>query len=233
MSKVLLALTLLVLASVSLPQGTLAQPERTHEIGPDDYFTIAYATSAVLSPRNTHVAYTEMRWDKEEDKRNTDLWVVNTATKETRRLTFDPTSDSNAQWSPDESWIYFTSKRKRDDGEKPPYNDKTQVWRVRPQGGEIFAVTREPKGIQSFHLSKDGNSLYFTTSSEEVEDDDWEELRKEFKDLKYGHGVTDLTQLHKLDLVSWRTEKLVDEDRYIYEFKVSPDESKKIGRAHV
>lgn len=226
MSKVLLALTLLVLASVSLPQGTLAQPERTHEIGPDDYFTIAYATSAVLSPRNTHVAYTEMRWDKEEDKRNTDLWVVNTATKETRRLTFDPTSDSNAQWSPDESWIYFTSKRKRDDGEKPPYNDKTQVWRVRPQGGEIFAVTREPKGIQSFHLSKDGNSLYFTTSSEEVEDDDWEELRKEFKDLKYGHGVTDLTQLHKLDLVSWRTEKLVDEDRYIYEFKVSPDESK-------
>ena len=29
-----------------------------------------------MSPDGQHIAYTELRWEKENDGRNTDLWVV-------------------------------------------------------------------------------------------------------------------------------------------------------------
>ena len=74
--------------------------QRTHDIVADDYFTIAVVTGCVMSPDGRHVVYNEMRWDKAEDKRNMDVWVVGTEAKEPLRLTFDPAADSSLSWSP-------------------------------------------------------------------------------------------------------------------------------------
>ena len=63
--------------ALSLTMPALAQaPARTHDIELDDYFSLAIITSCVLSPDGTRVAYTEMRWEKENDARNTDLWIA-------------------------------------------------------------------------------------------------------------------------------------------------------------
>jgi dipeptidyl aminopeptidase/acylaminoacyl peptidase len=203
-----------------------ARAERTHTIEAADYFTISLLDDCALSSDGSAVAYTEMRWDKEEDKRNTDLWVVHTDTRETVRLTFDPAGDEAPEWSPDGKWIYFASSRKGDGGDKPPDNGKKQVWRVSPGGGEIVAVTRIKDGIRQFHLSRDGRTLYYTKGTEHVDEDAWEDLRKEFKDLTYGHGVQTHSELWKLDLESWREEMLVDEHRVIFAFAVAPDEAR-------
>jgi dipeptidyl aminopeptidase/acylaminoacyl peptidase len=200
-----------------------APAERTHVIQPEDYFTINLLDELALSPDGSAIAYTEMRWDEGEDKRNTDLWVVDTSTRKTVRLTFDPASDGAPEWSPDGKWIYFTSSPKRDEGDKAPYNGKKQVWRIPAQGGEVTAVTRVPKGISAFHLSADGRSLYYTRGTEHVEKDEWESLRKEFKDVTYGDGVETYSELWKLDLESWRETMLVDARRVIVAFTVDPD----------
>jgi dipeptidyl aminopeptidase/acylaminoacyl peptidase len=197
---------------------------RDHDITMEDYFTQAFLTDCVLSPDGKFAAYTEMRWEPPAEKRNTELWVVETATGSMQRLTFDPARDADPQWSPDSKWIYFTSARGESDDEAP-LNGKSQIWRVPVTGGEPFAITRLKDGVTQYELSKDGRTLYYVASNEEVEDE-WKDLREKYEDLEYGHGVVNYSQIWKLDLTTWRAEKLIDDKRVIGEFKVSPDEKR-------
>ena len=199
-------------------------PVRDHDITLDDYFTQAYITSAEISPNGQFVAYTEMRWEPPAEKRNTELWIVNTKTSETQRLTFTRENDENPQWSADSRWIYFTAKRGEDKGEVP-YNKKTQVWRISVNGGDSQVVTRLTDGIDQYLVSVDGKQLYYTVTDEDIEDE-WKELREKHKDLEYGHGIENFSQLWSLDLTTWRTHKLAEPKRNIGSFAVSPDGSR-------
>ena len=215
----------LVLIGVAVMAGAsrAESPERTHDIVADDYFSLATLGACQVSPDGKYVAYLESRWDKTADKRNTDLWVVPTRGGKVRRLTFDRAGDGSPQWGPDSRTVYFSSSRKRADEKDPPYNGKSQVWRVSVDGGEPTPVTRIDDGVGQFRLSANGETLYYTTTKEKV-DEEWEDLRGEFSDLQYGHGVTNFSQVWKLDLVHWRSEKLIDEHRVVQTFEVSPDE---------
>ena len=214
--------TLFVVFGVSV-SALFAAPTRDHDIVPEDYFTLGGITGSTVSPDGKYIAYTESRWNPPAEKRNTDLWVVETATKSIRRLTFDPTGDGSPKWSADSRYIYFASGRKRAGEEKPPFNGKRQVWRISPEGGEPRAVTRVDDGVGMFEVSRDGAMVYYTVSDEHV-DDEWKTLRKEYKDLDYGHGVTDFTQVWKLNLTSWRSKKLIDDKRVIQALAVSSDQ---------
>ncbi len=217
---------LFVFTAVATYAGTTRadQPVRDHDIVAEDYFSIGTITGCVPSPDGTFVAYTEVRWEPPAETRNTDLWVVAVGTRETTRLTFDSAADGSPEWSPDGRWLYFTSGRKRAGEDQPPYDGKKQVWRIRPDGSELKSVTRVKDGIGSYHLSGDGKVIYYTVSEKSVDDDPWKKLREQFGELEYGHGVVKFSRLYKLDLQRWRAEKIVEEDRVIGEFVVSPDQ---------
>ncbi|HET9232810.1 MAG TPA: prolyl oligopeptidase family serine peptidase, partial [Candidatus Eisenbacteria bacterium] len=202
---------------------TARAAERDHVPIRDDYFTINFATSCVPSPDGRFAAYTEQRWEGEDDPRNTDLWVADLTAKSVTRLTFEPGAEGSAEWSPDSKWIYFTGSKKSSEG-KVPENGKTQVWRIAREGGTALAVTRLDEGVNGFHLSPDGKALYYTAGAEHIDEDVWKDLRKDFKKLQYGHGVTTFSEVWKLDLETWRAEKLVDSRRVIVDWAVSPDE---------
>ena len=195
---------------------------RDHEITVDDYFTLAVLGDGTISPDGKFIAYTDQRWEPPAEKRNTDLWVVDVESRKTRRLTFDPATEGAPQWSADSRSIYFTSNPQRGDEKEPPYNGKKQVWRAARDGGELFPITRVEKGIDAFDIPGDGLTLLYTVSAEVI-DDEWKELREKHKEVKYGHGVHEPSQLWKLDLQSWRSEKWVDEKRHIEQVKRSPD----------
>jgi dipeptidyl aminopeptidase/acylaminoacyl peptidase len=199
-------------------------PERTHDITVDDYFTQGFISDMRISPDGSAVAYIEGRWDEGLDRRNMDLWVVDVESTRRTRLTFDEAGESSPRFSPDGAWVYFLSSQKRGDAEHPPYNGQRQVWRMAATGGEPFAVTRADKGVVSYELSADGDTVYFAVGKENVEKDAWKSLRETYKDLTYGHGVVDFSQIRALDLDSWRERTLIDEQRVIAEFAVSPDE---------
>ncbi|MCB9849803.1 MAG: S9 family peptidase [Phycisphaerales bacterium] len=198
-------------------------PQRTHTIVSDDYFTLDQITTCAVSPDGGKIAYVQLRWDEAEDGRNSDIWVVDRATQATQRLTFDPAGDSDPQWSADGQWVYFLSSRKQADAEAPPYDGSQQVWRIRVDGSGLMPVTRVDDGVEHFTVSHDGDTLYFAAGHEQVADD-FKALREKFDKLEYGAGVVTFSQLWKLDLGSWRSEKLIDEKRVITEFVVSPDE---------
>ena len=197
---------------------------RDHDITLDDYFSQSNISTIAYSPDGRTIAYTEGRWQEDIDRRNMDLWVVSTATKEVRRLTFDPAGESNPQWSEDSRQIYFMTSRKRSGKDNPPYDGSRQVWRISVDGGEIFPVTRVKKGVQGFQLSTDGRTLYYLAGKKHVDPDAWKNLREEFSDLEYGHGVVTFGRIWKLDLQTWRSEMIIDDDRVIGEFVVSQDE---------
>ncbi len=212
----------MAIASVSYADRPV---KRDHDVTVDDYFTIGVITGCAVSPDGRYVAYAETRWEPPAKKRNTDLWVVECSTKAVRRLTFDRAADGSPRWSPDGRFIYFTSNRKRYPDADPPYDGKKQVWRTSPAGGAPFPVTRVSGGIGLFDLSRDGQTLYYTVLSEEV-DDEWKSLREKYEDLEYGHGVTGFSQVWKLGLANWRAKKLIDDRRVIREMVVSPDETR-------
>ena len=166
------------------------------------------------------MVYSEYRWDTETKKRSSDLWVVEVDSKATERITFDPASDGHPMWSPDGRWIYFVSARS---GAKvPPRHGKAQVWRVRPDGTGLQAVTRLADGIAQAELSHDGTTLFYTTSKKHT-GGEWAKLKETYGEFTYGHGVVERSHLWSLDLTTWKSRKITGGERVIREFAVSPN----------
>ena len=210
------AIALLVLSFQSV--------ENTHSVTTDDYFSLSYLSTCAVSPSGLYAAWTEGRWDEDLDKRNTDIWIISVHASNAAplRLTFDEAHDGSLHWGADDSWLYFSSRR-GSKGDDLPRNGKTQVWRVKPDGSQMMAVTRLESGVEDWLLSQNGKSVYYVISDEEQIDDDWKDLRKEHDDLVYGHGLVDYSELWKLNLVTWKHALLWDEDRVIQYFSPSPD----------
>jgi len=188
----------------------------------EDYFSLSYLSTCAISPKGTFTAWTEGRWDEALDRRNTDIWITDEIGEATQRLTFDEASDSSLQWGIDENWLYFSSRR-GSEGNDLPRNGKEQVWRVKPDGTQLMAVTRLDSSILDWVLAADGNSLYYILDDETQIDDEWKSLRTTHDDVKYGHGTIDYSELWRLDLQNWKHEKVWDEDAVIRYFSPSPD----------
>ncbi|MGD8450752.1 MAG: prolyl oligopeptidase family serine peptidase [Phycisphaerae bacterium] len=216
---------LFVVCLAIAPAAVLADaPPRTHDITPDDYFTLHFIYDCATSPDGTLVAFNDLCWGEDDTPRQFDMWIVHTDTKRLLRLTAGPENEMSPQWQPDSQRLYFTTKRDRGD-KLPPYDGSTQVWVMRLEAGEPLPVTRVKGGVGAYQLSPDGACLYYTKDGEEATGE-WKELRGKYKDVKYGSGPVTYTELWKLDLETWREEKLVAEERVIREFKVSPDEAR-------
>ena len=207
------ALFAAALAPLTSPART-EEPARSHGIGIDDCFTLGTVSTLAVSPDGAAVAYVEQRWEGADDTRNADLWVVDVATKTRRRLTFDRAEEAAPQWSPDGRFLFFTADVRRPGDDSPPHDGKMQVWRIAADGSGLQAVTRVKEGIGRYELSADGRALYYTVATEGTADE-WKELRTRHKDLEYGHGMTKFTQVWRLDLESWRAEKLVENNRVV------------------
>ncbi|HIA71476.1 MAG TPA: S9 family peptidase [Phycisphaerales bacterium] len=201
--------------------------DQVQTISTEEYFSLSYLSSCAISPSGKYTAWTEGRWDEELDKRNTDIWIIetNSPSGEPLRLTFDKASDGSIQWGADDSWLYFSSKR-GSEGDELPRNGKKQVWRIKPDGTQLMAVTRLADGSGDWKLSQDGKSLYYLTSEETQIDDAWKTLRKKHDEVEYAFGLVDYSELWKLDLSTWKTVSIWNEDKVIQYFSPSPDETK-------
>ena len=226
-----LALAAHALAACVLAPGPLAapavgqdgSPAKTHELQPEDYFSLRSVGAVAASPGGDLVAYTLAGWEEGGETMNVDLWVADAGGGGSARLTFDPAADGSPAWSADGGTIYFTSARSG--GDAPPTDGDAQVWKIDADGQNLSAVTRVPGGIEGYALAPaDGpaGSIYYTTPREVVEDD-LAGLRSKYKSLDYGHGLVKYSTLHRLDLSTWRSGEVAAPDRYIRAFAVSDD----------
>jgi hypothetical protein len=210
--------------------GLAAEPVRTHDIVPEDYFDLIGLGNLAVSPDGSWIAHTESRWGTGKDGRSGDLWIVSRDGRERRRLTFDGMGPSGVVWAPagpagrggPASPVIWFLGREDAGGDAPPRDGSRQVWRIDPAGGDPVPVTRAEKGVLAFAVAPDASCLYYKIA-EDHSDEEWRDMRKRYADLEYGHGERSLHAVRRLDLATWRDEEALPADRVIWEMALSPD----------
>ncbi len=150
----------------------------------------------------------------------TQLWWVDTATKETRRLTHTDGQLSTPRWSPDGQWISFLAAR----GSEPDA-ELAQVWLLSASGGEAFPLTEAPEGVLHYAWAPDSNSIYYVAPASPP--DAVRALRERRQEQKADHVVVDeerpRREFWRVVIEGQDTERIYAGDPGVDEFAVSPD----------
>lgn len=102
------------------------------------------------SPDGRHLAFTSTR------NGAADIYVLDLATSDIRRITFDDAAETLDNWSADGRWIYFSSSSRDISG----MND---LWRVASEGGTPMQVSADRYATEYWGApSNDGSSIVFT-----------------------------------------------------------------------
>jgi dipeptidyl aminopeptidase/acylaminoacyl peptidase len=104
-----------------------------------------------LSPDGRHVLYGLERVDRKTEKKYSNLWLVPVSKGKARRFTWGDWADKQPRWSPDGRWIAFLSNRKDE--------KQSQIYVIRPDGGEAACLTDFKGTIGAFEWSPDGRHI--------------------------------------------------------------------------
>ena len=107
----------------------------------------------VPSPDGKQIAFTLMYENIEENKGNTEIYIMNPETKEVTRLTKTAASESGLQWIEGGSRIAFLCKD--DNTEKP------QVCSIKPDGSDRKVHSAVETGVECFKISPDGSRIVY------------------------------------------------------------------------
>lgn len=139
-----------LLLAAALP--VLAAPKRPIELA--DLFKFKRVSDPQVAPDGRHVVYvvSEVLWD--ENRTQSDLWLVDTATGAARALTSTPKNERSPRWSPDGQWLAFESNRGGD----------TQIWLLPMAGGEARQLTTLATGASGPRWASTGDRLAFVSA---------------------------------------------------------------------
>jgi dipeptidyl aminopeptidase/acylaminoacyl peptidase len=177
----------------------------------DDLLNLKRVGSPAISPDGKSVAYTirETNWD--ENAYETEIWIGDAATGQSRQITNARRSSSQPAWSPDGAWLAFISDR---DG-------KRQLYRIAVRGGEAEKLTSVDEGVNAFAWSPSGREIAFTMLDPvgdlmKEREKRWGDVRIEDEDQRYTH-------LHLFDIAGRTTKAITKGPMVVGSFDWSPD----------
>ena len=135
----------------------------TRPIAPEDLFRFRFIVAADLAADGTKVVFAQTRIEpgEEEDDdevEHTDLHLLDVESGETRRLTYNDSTNSAPAISPDGSSVAFMSSR----------TEKPQLWLLPLGGGEPRKLTDLAQGVGGGPVwSHDGSKIAFTAGPPE------------------------------------------------------------------
>ena len=183
-----------------------------------DVLSLKSAGTPVISPDGCSILYTVREADWEKNRYDTEIWLYKQG-KEPFQLTRTAEgSSSSPAWSPDGKFISFTSSR----------DEKSQIYLIRPDGGEAFKLTDHEEGINSYRWSPDGEKIAFTSIALETE-------RDKSREKQYGRFAVEDAEyrLTHLWVIDFDPEKPVEPTRLtkgdkftVGSFRWSPDSTK-------
>jgi dipeptidyl aminopeptidase/acylaminoacyl peptidase len=115
----------------------------------DDMLAMQRLSDPQVSPDGKWVAFNVRETDLDANRGRFDIWLVASDGSGLTRLTSHPDADSDPRWSADGKWLYFLSAR----------SGSSQVWRIKPTGGEAEQVTKLATDVNGYRLMPDGKRL--------------------------------------------------------------------------
>ena len=145
-TKTMLAALMFTVAATTTPSNLVAAKGLTV----DDMLAMQRISDPQVSPDGKWVAFSVRETDLDANRGRFDIWLAAVdGTTPASRLTSHPDGDNEARWSADGKWLYFMSTR----------SGSSQVWRIKPTGGEAEQVTKLETAINGFKLVPDGKRL--------------------------------------------------------------------------
>jgi dipeptidyl aminopeptidase/acylaminoacyl peptidase len=174
------------LAAGALDGKAASEDASRHVPTIDELLTVKSIGGSQISPDGKWVAYTVTSGDFKQDAFVTQIWLAEVGSDRRGRviqLTRGEKSSNNPKWSPDGTWLAFTSNR---------LEDRNQIFVINPAGGEAVQLTKSETAISNFVWSEDGRSIAYTATEPvpQVAKDrkdylgDYEVVRK---DYNYAH----------------------------------------------
>ena len=137
----------------SSPKGLLTAEEiSAARFTPEVMWKMGRLGEAGLSPDGTMAVYTVTRYDMQENKGTTVIFLHDMATGSERALTDTSSNASSPQWNSDSKRIYFLSDR----------SGTMQVWSMNPDGGDVRQVSDIHEGIDAYGIAPTEQKLFFT-----------------------------------------------------------------------
>jgi dipeptidyl aminopeptidase/acylaminoacyl peptidase len=144
---------LFLLSAALIAGGASASAAEKRSLTFDDLMNMQRVADPQISPDGKWVAYTVTAVDKENNSRNSDIWLLPVSGGEARQLTRSPKSDTRARWNPNSREIAFVSNR---DG-------SSQIFVLSLEGGEPRKATSLVTEADGVLYSPDGRHLLFTS----------------------------------------------------------------------
>lgn len=119
---------------------------------PDDFWRLRLITEMRLSMDGALLAYVLQESDEASNSTGAAIWLMDTHTGQTKRLTWGSSYDTSPRFSPDGRRLAFLSNRGGASG---------QIWLLSLDGGEAEPVAPSARGASELEWSPDGESLYF------------------------------------------------------------------------
>lgn len=133
-----------------------------------DLWKIQRPSSPTLSPDGTQACVAVTKYDMDENKGATSLWLLSTFGGDPRELTRCGEKDGQPQWSPDGTSIAFVGKR----GEGKRADEVPQLYVIAPDGGEARRVSNLATGVSAIKWFPDSSQIAFISWV-------WPELKNE------------------------------------------------------
>src|SRR5262245_37943582 len=152
--------TILLLVALALVASPAPAKDELRVPTVDDLLNVDSIGGVRIAPNGKWVAYAVAHTDFKKDAFLTHLWIAEPANGRKYQLTRGDKSAGDMAWSPDSTWLAFTSNRT---------GDKSQIYAIPSDGGEAVQLTKVETGVNGFQWSPDGKSIAFTAAPSKKE----------------------------------------------------------------
>ncbi|MEQ1516009.1 MAG: S9 family peptidase [Usitatibacteraceae bacterium] len=131
--------------------------KKSRRITAEDLWKVQRPAAPSLSPDGSQVCVAVTKYDMEENKGSTHLWLLSTFGGAARELTQCFEKDGQPRWSPDGTLIAFIAQR----GEGESADKESQLYVIPPDGGEARRVSNIATGVSHIKWFPDSSRVAF------------------------------------------------------------------------
>jgi dipeptidyl aminopeptidase/acylaminoacyl peptidase len=137
----------------SAPLDIALIKEKTN-LTPELLWKLGRVSEPRLSPDGKTVIYGVRTFNVADNKGNSDIYILNLATSQSRQLCSDPADETNARWRPDGKKICFLA---------PDKSGVSQIWEINPDGTGKAQITSNASDISNYGYAQALNNIWFTS----------------------------------------------------------------------